>query len=665
MLKYPIPANVPTIQIYFQGECISVDKYAFIRHSNKLLNYPEIANLNSYTVESNVSKESFEQFILACTDNGIIITESNYPDLLKLCKEFDSQSILNAINEFIMEDPLRQIFLQKESQIENDLKNDQNRYNPHVNQTKEISKKLSEFLNREEFYKLDIETIHEIFKYEEREKCEKEILTFIQNRIYYYYQQHSQRNLQNIGNQNYTDTNDDKSLTQNESQNIDTDNHFDNNQYQNDNNQHQYDNNQHQYDNNQYSNDNNQYSNYNENVNIYSDQVYNQSQHSQSIWSQLTNNNDSQTIKIMLENEDIRSILGLLSHLDFKSLTSDSEALYMALEMFQNLHQDPSLFAIQIDSFRIVPLLFDLIQNVKTLQTDFINTKKSWEIKMQSTQNMISEFEDKAKNFEDVKKQLEIKNEEIQRDLKKLNEAYRKITEDKLPIIQNLEKEKKEMSKLIDSYDYQIKCALAVKNPFDGIISNFQKTTNYSGRLRNDNNGENEGENIENFVKIVLPIKPYLNEENYDNQNGEFSPYNLFKYENQNVIDKSCYYHNLQKNQADEDNWLIFDFNKNKIKLVAYSIRTNCFGESFSHPKSFKILGSNDGQKWTPIDSVSNAKELDGSMKCHTFICKENYDKYFQQIKYLQLDTHHPFTDRFGIIAINAFEFFGDLTKNE
>ena len=178
---------------------------------------------------------------------------------------------------------------------------------------------------------------------------------------------------------------------------------------------------------------------------------------------------------------------------------------------------------------------------------------------------------------------------------------------------------------------------LAEYLPFEGIVH----------QLRNEN------KNIREYIQIETPRNAF---------STEYDPYNLFEFDNEG--DRLSYFHNLNITQETDDNWIQFNFKETKYILFAMTIRTNYFGECYSHPKKFEILGSNDNENWTTIFTSTKDPDLNGAGKY--YVCKiENNKKSYQYIRFKQKDSYSTYKDHYGIMALSAIEFFGDLSIND
>lgn len=122
-------------------------------------------------------------------------------------------------------------------------------------------------------------------------------------------------------------------------------------------------------------------------------------------------------------------------------------------------------------------------------------------------------------------------------------------------------------------------------------------------------------------------------------------------------LDK-CYWNFANRDPKPDENWLRFDFKSRRISLTAYTMRSG----GSSHPKSWKIMGSNDGQEWTDLHEVVDCKTLNGPRKTETFVLGAPTEPY-RMLQYVQTDNQSPRAERKYRINLKAIEFFGTLSE--
>lgn len=104
-------------------------------------------------------------------------------------------------------------------------------------------------------------------------------------------------------------------------------------------------------------------------------------------------------------------------------------------------------------------------------------------------------------------------------------------------------------------------------------------------------------------------------------------------------------------------NWILFDFKSRQINLSNYyfavpSEKTGCW---IDRPRSWKILGSNDKNKWDLIDLRENVTSSNDYGLSAEFVCNGMICNYYCFIK-IEIITSQDDSDEFLLAII---EFFG------
>lgn len=181
-----------------------------------------------------------------------------------------------------------------------------------------------------------------------------------------------------------------------------------------------------------------------------------------------------------------------------------------------------------------------------------------------------------------------------------------------------------------------IQCKYSSDNQFDGIISYIKKSTN---DLVNGNNDH-----------LRLSGRPI---------NSDYSLSNLLLYDDADIMKV---YSNLKSNPlelSENDAFIEFDFVSRKINVTSYTIRASYFCPNYYHPKTWKLLGSNDHQNWELIDMKENNSELNETYICAHFECSQK-GQYYRYIKYLQIDNWNRDNLKYNVV-LSAIEFFGSI----
>lgn len=142
------------------------------------------------------------------------------------------------------------------------------------------------------------------------------------------------------------------------------------------------------------------------------------------------------------------------------------------------------------------------------------------------------------------------------------------------------------------------------------------------------------------------------------NEDPQFPLSNLIKY-NSNDVNKYFYNHFNSNPQQEKVAWIEFDFCHLKVNLSSYTIRSYGYGSGGCHPKSWRIVGSNDGKQWDILDHQVNNPNLNGSNRQIRFEC-ENNNNYYRFIRFYQEDAWHSETYKY-YFNIACFEFFGSI----
>jgi hypothetical protein len=111
----------------------------------------------------------------------------------------------------------------------------------------------------------------------------------------------------------------------------------------------------------------------------------------------------------------------------------------------------------------------------------------------------------------------------------------------------------------------------------------------------------------------------------------------------------------------DESNqMLIYDFQKSRITLTHYSIRSfHSDGENGRHLKSWVLEVSSDGSNWVEIDRRENNNELNGASKISTFSISKSME--CRMIRLCQIGQNHQGNHH---LLFSALEIFGFLIES-
>lgn len=127
----------------------------------------------------------------------------------------------------------------------------------------------------------------------------------------------------------------------------------------------------------------------------------------------------------------------------------------------------------------------------------------------------------------------------------------------------------------------------------------------------------------------------------------------------ENLFDhsKSTYF---RVRNDDGNGYIIFDFQQQKVNIDKYyvSVITDN-GTTNGRPKTWRIEGSNDEQKWEEIDSKENDTSLNDYGKSNTFKCKNINNQFYQFIRFKPIKDH----DGTNLLLLSEIEFYGSIKK--
>ena len=115
---------------------------------------------------------------------------------------------------------------------------------------------------------------------------------------------------------------------------------------------------------------------------------------------------------------------------------------------------------------------------------------------------------------------------------------------------------------------------------------------------------------------------------------------------------------------SEPDSIIMFDFGQYKrIDLHSYFIRTYGRSPNNTHPKTWRIEGSNDCQSWTKLDRRENNGSLNGEFKECNFICQfGSYGSGSNLFRYIRYVQEESWDSKWKyIVRLTYFELFGNV----
>lgn len=103
--------------------------------------------------------------------------------------------------------------------------------------------------------------------------------------------------------------------------------------------------------------------------------------------------------------------------------------------------------------------------------------------------------------------------------------------------------------------------------------------------------------------------------------------------------------------------WIMVDFNEQKICLTEYSIRSEGSSPGWYHLKNWNVEGSNDNENWIILDSHENNSDLNSNNAIKTFFVQNR--EFFRYIRLKQIGINHRKTNH---LCMSAIELFGILS---
>ena len=102
---------------------------------------------------------------------------------------------------------------------------------------------------------------------------------------------------------------------------------------------------------------------------------------------------------------------------------------------------------------------------------------------------------------------------------------------------------------------------------------------------------------------------------------------------------------------------MIFDFQERKINISKYylSVPSQKRGACDGRPKTWRIEGSNDEQKWELIDSKENETSLNSYSKSNTFQCQNINNQFYQFIRLKNINNIY--------LLLSEIEFYESIKK--
>lgn len=329
-----------------------------------------------------------------------------------------------------------------------------------------------------------------------------------------------------------------------------------------------------------------------------------------------------------IQNDDVLTNLSIMiGSLDYNEMTSEEIIEFIQLVSDK---EKLKLFSPSNSSEIIKKLI--VINKSKDDEINDIKRELSIQKKIQDEMKTeISNLEQKYKNdVEQIHKELSKYSllEKRINEIELKNENQRKeISTQIVQINEKIESNTKSIQNILYKVDYK-------GDELDGIISYLKKTL---------------GENLIQEGKLKLSS-------GHEPVDGSIE--NIIKYDKKNIDE---YFQNyFSSGLKESEGWIEFDFVDKKINLTSYTMRTSSCGvNDMYHPKTWRVIGSNDKINWDVINKQISNPALNGRYKQHRFEC-EPTQQYYRYIRYIQDESWMP--DRAYNIFLTCFELFGTIS---
>ena len=165
---------------------------------------------------------------------------------------------------------------------------------------------------------------------------------------------------------------------------------------------------------------------------------------------------------------------------------------------------------------------------------------------------------------------------------------------------------------------------------------NFEKNQPLNGIFNYLTKKYGDNPHLENIIEVTASSSEYN------------SPYEILNYNWEDY----WYSKNIS------NSYILFDFQKLKIRPCNYTLKTHNSGSGYSHIKNWILEGSNDLINWNILDQKLNNFDLNKKNSIFTFECKSL--EYYKYIKLKQVGKNHHGGD---YLCLSGIEFFGGIIE--
>lgn len=137
---------------------------------------------------------------------------------------------------------------------------------------------------------------------------------------------------------------------------------------------------------------------------------------------------------------------------------------------------------------------------------------------------------------------------------------------------------------------------------------------------------------------------------------GNNDLYNIIDYSNQSDSSFTTWKSQSHTNE----HWVQFYFKNHSVNIFAYEIKSSPgtpSNQKYFHPKSWKLLGSNDQTNWVDIDEKNDSDALKDKSVVGYFECSKASLKYFKYIRFVQTEEWKNQNE----LDLGRFELYGNI----
>ena len=281
--------------------------------------------------------------------------------------------------------------------------------------------------------------------------------------------------------------------------------------------------------------------------------------------------------------------------------------------------------------------LEDCIKKLELTNNEFVD--KTNELTMKNDQ-LLTKLNDSGKQIEELSRLNEANKTRINDQESSNDQLQRKVTD--------VVNENKKLQAKINEQE----------SKFNEINAQLQQLKNEKIKLEKQNSQTNQNQIFKNipFQTELSGIFDYLNKNSNLNDEIQLTSSRVSNGKLENII-RLGNNSNICSIKGNPDPWICFEFQKHKIILSDYTIRSYQGGSC--HPRSWIIEGSDDLNSWSTIDEQKDCRFMKGNSgtpHVHTFQVSSN-----KSFKYIRMTQKGQNWGSDPNLHLNCIEFYGKL----